>query len=135
MKRWIVVSLAVLAFLSAFLGGQLWDKAVGFSEKQPVNHIVLFHLKPTTSEADVSAMLSDAKVLLKKIPGVLDVTIGRKALDNRDVHIKDYEVGLYIKLSEVSDLKVYAPSPEHQEFMRKNSQKIDSFKVIDFYGT
>lgn len=134
MKRWVIAFATALTFLGSLWIGQFLPKAVAADENPPVHHIILFDLKPTTSESDLAAMMTDAKDLLAKIPGVLELEMGRKALDNRDVHIKDYDVGLYIKLSKLSDLEVYILSPQHQEFIRRNRFKWDTFKMIDFYG-
>lgn len=43
---------------------------------------------------------------------------------------QDYEIGVWIKLSEIFDLKVYSPSPQQSEFMANNSREIDIVTVI-----
>ena len=74
------------------------------------------------------------KALLSQIPGVLEVSFGKKALDNRDIHIKDYDVGLYVKWENLETHKTYGPHILHQVLLKLYSAQWASVKIIDFYG-
>lgn len=108
--------------------------AIALQTQKPVNHIVLFDLKPTVTPEEVEEIAIDSERLLSEIPGVLEVEVGTKARDDRDIHIKDYDLAVYVKLSQNSDLEVYSPHPNHQELLQKHRAKFDKIQVIDFYG-
>ncbi|MCT7986042.1 Dabb family protein [Laspinema sp. A4] len=100
----------------------------------PVHHIVLIKLQPDVTPEEIEQTIEDNRRLISAIPGVLEVSLGPKARDDRDVHLKDYNLGLYVKLSQNADLDIYGPHPNHQEFLRRNRAKIANIQVIDFYG-
>lgn len=113
---------------------QIAQEVTVFPENKVVHHIALFNLRPETTNDDVEKFIAVAEDLLPQIPGVLDVDLGRKARDEREVHFKDYDLALYVKLSQNSDLDVYAPHEKHQEFIQQASPKLELLQVIDFYG-
>ncbi|NJN71529.1 MAG: Dabb family protein [Limnothrix sp. RL_2_0] len=102
--------------------------------EQAIHHIVLFELAVTTTAADTQAIIDDGIQLLSKIPGVLTVDLGLKARQDREVHVKDYQLGLYVKLESNTDLDVYSPHPNHQEFLARHKTKWTKVQVIDFSG-
>ncbi|MGB2924313.1 MAG: Dabb family protein, partial [Limnothrix sp.] len=74
-----------------------------------VHHIVLFELAVTTTGVDAQTIIDDGVALLSEIPGVLEVDLGLKARQDREIHIKNYQLGLYVKLKSNDDLDVYSP--------------------------
>lgn len=99
-----------------------------------LHHIVLFELANSTSEADTQAIIDDGIELLSQIPGVLKVDLGIKARENRDVHIKNYQLALYVQLESEADLDVYSPHEHHQEFLARHKTKWTKVQVVDFFG-
>ena len=103
---------------------------------KPLHHIVLFDLKETISAEDKAKIVMAGETLLSAIPGVVEVQLGDKARENREVHIKNYDLALYVQFESNADLDVYSPHENHQEFIKIVSPMLgeDGFKVIDFYG-
>ena len=67
-----------------------------------------------------------------RIPGVEAVWVGPKGLDDRPLHIKDYDVALCVRLKSLADLKTYAAHPQHQELVAKWKTRA-TWRVADFY--
>jgi len=98
----------------------------------PVVHVVLFDLTAADPADHARALADDARRLLRDIPGVESVWAGPKAVDDRDVHVKDYEVALCVRLRSLADLKAYGPHPQHRELVDKWKGRA-TWRVIDFY--
>jgi stress responsive alpha/beta barrel protein len=96
----------------------------------PVLHVVLFTLGPG---GDATTLAADCRRLLKDIPGVDEVRVGAKAVDDRDVHVKDYDVALLVRLHRLGDLPGYQAHPRHRELVDAWRPKA-RWRVIDFYG-
>ena len=75
-----------------------------------VEHLVLFKLKPEATEAQVEAMFGGLRDLKAKIPGIVDLSVGRNFTDRG----KGYEIGLTVRLGGRSELAEYLPHPAHQ---------------------
>ena len=133
-KHWLAVGLSLSVVPGAIALDRLLTRPGVADEPQSVHHIVLFDLKPTATEADIANMMTDGEAWLSRIPGVVDVQIGLKARDERDNHIKDYDVALYVELAQAADLDIYGPHPNHQAFVRRYTPLVEKFQVIDFYG-
>ena len=99
-----------------------------------VHHIVLFELKEDITKAETLSIIDDGIELLGKIPGVINVDLGLKARENRDVHIKNYQLALYVFLRSNADLDIYSPHTNHQEFLVRHKAKWTNVQVIDFFG-
>jgi hypothetical protein len=98
----------------------------------PVVHVVLFDLTAADATADARALADDSRRLLAGIPGVESVWVGPKALDDRDAHVKDYDVALSVRLRGLEDLKAYAAHPQHRELVERWKGRA-TWRVIDFY--
>ena len=105
-----------------------------FAGEASVHHVVLLDLKDDVTPEQVEEMITVCKALLSQIPGVLEVSFGKKAREDRAIHIKDYDVGLYVKWENIETGKVYGPHILHKSFGKLYKQFIAGFKVIDFYG-
>jgi hypothetical protein len=104
------------------------------SSQPPVHHLVLIQLQPDVTPEEIEQTIEDHQRLISAIPGVLEVSLGPQARDDREVHLNDYDLGLYVKLSKNADLDIYGPHPNHQEFLTRHRSKIANIRVIDFYG-
>lgn len=98
----------------------------------PIVHVVLFDLTGPDPSADTRAIADDSRRLLAGIPGVESVWVGPKALDDRDVHVKDYDVALCVRLRSLDALKSYGPHPQHRELIERWKGRA-TWRVIDFY--
>lgn len=98
----------------------------------PIVHVVLFDLTAPDATADARALAEDSRRLLAGIPGVESVWVGPKALDDRDAHIKDYDVALSVRLRSLEDLRSYASHPQHRELVERWKGRA-TWRVIDFY--
>lgn len=105
-----------------------------FADESSVYHVVLVNLKDGVTPEQVEEMFTVGKALISQIPGVLEVSFGKKALENRDVHIKDYDVGLCVKWEKLETGKVYGPHILHQSFLKLYGPLVGGMKIIDFYG-
>lgn len=100
----------------------------------PIHHIVLFTLADTTGPTETQAIIDDGLTLLGAIPGVLKVDLGLQARADREVHIKDYQLALYVQLESGAALDAYGPHANHQEFLQRHKAKWTKVQVIDFFG-
>lgn len=133
MKNLLIISLGILALIITFtLGNNYYLKAD--QSQKPIHHVVLLKLKPDAAEENLPPIIVAGEELLSQIPGVLEVELGTKARDERAVHFKDYDLGVYVKMSQVSDLDVYGPHEKHLAFIDQASPKLDLIQVLDFYG-
>ena len=98
----------------------------------PIVHVVLFDLAAPDAAADARALAEDSRRLLAGIPGVESVWVGPKALDDRDAHVKDYDVALCVRLKSLADLPAYAAHPQHQELVAKWKGRA-TWRVVDFF--
>ncbi len=127
--RRAVVLLVVLGALSLARGG-----VAQIEPGPPVLHVVLFAWNPGMSPADESQFLEDSRRLLAGIPGVQEVRGGRKAADQRDVHVKDYDVAVSVRLRSLADLPPYAADARHVELLAKWKGRILRSRVVDFFA-
>ena len=108
--------------------------ASAFADEANVHHIVLLDLKDDVTPEQIEEMITVGEALLSDIPGVLEVSMNTKAREDRDVHIKDYDVALYVKWETNETGDVYAPHVLHQTFLKLYKSLFAGVKVIDFYG-
>lgn len=97
----------------------------------PLVHVVLFDLAEGATADEARALADDSRRLLRDIPGVESVWAGPKAFDDRDAHVKDYDVALCVRLRTLGDLKAYATHPRHRELVEKWKTRA-TWRVVDF---
>jgi hypothetical protein len=108
--------------------------ASAFAGGPAVFHIGLIDLKDDVTAEQVEELIIVTQALISNIPGVLEVSINKKAIDDRDIHIKDYDVGLCVKWENIETGKGYGPHILHQTWYKLHKPMIQGIKVIDFYG-
>jgi hypothetical protein len=123
----------VLAAAVAVLAAPAFPQSPVPAAEPDVLHIVLFALEAGAKPEEAAELIADSRRLLPQVPGVEAVWVGRKAKDDRDVHVKDYEVGLLVRVRGVSDLPAYASHPKHRELVEKWRGRAH-WKVIDFFA-
>ena len=85
-----------------------------------VDHVVLFRLKDTTSEAQVDRAIQAINELSAKIPQVLSIRAGR----NFSVRGQSHALVLVSQFRNREDLSVYADHPEHKSVVKEFIQPI-----------
>ncbi len=105
-----------------------------FAGEANVYHVVLLDLKDDVTPKQVEDLITVGEALISHIPGVLKVSIGKKALDDRDIHIKDYDLVLYVKWENIETGKVYGPHILHKSFLKLYGPLVAGLKIIDAYG-
>jgi len=94
--------------------------------------VVLVQFKPGVTQDQMNAMLEQSMARLRSIPGVLTVEAGMKVRDDRPVHIRDYEVGILVRLQDSAVIDPYGAHPLHQSFLQEFQPLFAQVKVIDF---
>ena len=125
MKKFIMAMVLVITILFS---------ASAFAGEATVHHVVLFDLKDDVTPEQVEECITVGKALISQIPGVLEVSLGKKAQDHRKIHVKDYDLGLYVKWENLETGKVYGPHILHKSFGKLFKPLFAGFKVIDAYG-
>ena len=100
----------------------------------PLHHLVLVSFTESSTAEQRQQVVDDSLTLLQQIPGVETVAAGRKARADRPVHIKDYDVAIYVRLSDEKALDAYSAHPKHVQLLQRNKPVIASIKVIDFFS-
>ena len=125
MKKFIMAMVLVTTILFS---------ASAFAGEPNVHHVVLIDLKDDVTPEQVEELITVGEALISHIPGVLEVSINKKARDDRDIHIKDYDLVLYVKWESLETGKVYGPHILHQSFLKLYGPLVASLKIIDAYG-
>jgi hypothetical protein len=126
------LTVRAVALAAALGAGALLARAQAQPASAPLVHVVLFDLAADATPAEVQALADDSRRLLPGIPGVEAVWTGPKAVDDRDAHVKDYDVALCVRLKSLQDLKSYAAHPQHQELVAKWKGRA-TWRVVDFF--
>ena len=108
--------------------------APAFAGEACVHHVVLFDLKDEVTPEQITEFITVGTALLSQIPGVQEVSINKKARDDREIHIKDYDVALYVRWENNEAGNVYGPHPLHQTLIKLYKSQWAGVRVIDFYG-
>jgi hypothetical protein len=82
----------------------------------------------------VEEMITVGRALLSKIPGVLEVSFGKKAREDRPVHIKDYDLTVYVRWENNETGNVFGPRILHQTLLKLYGPLVTRLRIIDFYG-
>lgn len=125
MKKFIIAIILVATMLFS---------ASAFAAEPNVHHVVLLNLKDGVTPNQVEEMITVTKALLSKIPGVLEVSVGKKAREDRPVHIKDYDCAIYVKWETNETGNVYGPHILHQSLLKLYGPLFTRLRIIDFYG-
>ena len=105
-----------------------------FAGEPNVHHVVLCNLKDGVTPKQVEEMITVGKALLSKIPGVLEVSFGKKAREDRPIHIKDYDLAIYVKWENNETGNIYGPHILHQTLLKLYGPLVAGWRIIDFYG-
>lgn len=103
---------------------------VAETTKRALDHVVLFKLNPGEPTAAADEMVADMLCELAAIPGAIAVSAGKKLRDDREIHVKDYDVMLTVRLTGLDALATYASHPNHVRLVEKWRPRA-TWRVID----
>jgi hypothetical protein len=92
-----------------------------------VQHLVLIETNVGVTDAQIEGLLDGVTGLKGKIPGVLDVKIGKNFTD-RAPHIS---VAGVITLADKASLAAYGPHPAHQDVLKVLAALAKSVTIAD----
>ncbi len=122
-----------IAFFHLLLVLMFASSNYGFAgQVRPIHHIVLVQMKPDVSAQGQQKMLDDTLSMLSQIPGVQQISVGKKVREDRAQHIKNYQIAIHVQLEKEADLDVYGAHPLHNNFIAKHKDKFVSYQVVDF---
>jgi hypothetical protein len=75
-----------------------------------VEHVVLFKVTPEATEEQKERLIAELGALKDKIPGIVDLSVGRNFSDRN----QGFEVGLVVRFVDRAALEAYGPHPAHQ---------------------
>jgi len=77
-------------------------------------HVVFYKMMPGTTEADERSLIDQARRELAKLPGVVNLRVGR----NIDSSAQSYSIALVMDFQDEAALEAYRVHPEHQSFVK-----------------
>ncbi len=93
-----------------------------------VCHMVWFQFKSDAADADIDAVLDDAKSLLGQIPGLESISAGRNFTDRAP----GYGGGLMAILKDKDALPVYAKHPVHVAYAGRIREVAEYVMAMDY---
>ena len=75
-----------------------------------VEHVVLFKTTPEATPEQKERMVQELKKLKDRIPGIVDLTVGRNFSDRN----QGFDIGLVVRFVDRQALEVYLPHPAHR---------------------
>ena len=93
-----------------------------------VEHIVLFKLKPETTQAEKEELLQKLRGLEGKIEGMVSLSAG-ESFTNRH---QGYTIGLVVRFVDKEALARYGPHPEHVPVKAYADQVCEDVIAVDY---
>ena len=94
----------------------------------PVEHQVWFAFKQGTSDERIAFHENGLRSLKDKIPGIIDLKVGRNFTDRAP----GFQLGLSVTLTDKDALDVYGPHPEHKKVAGAIREDADKVMAVDF---
>ncbi|NIP22328.1 MAG: Dabb family protein [Phycisphaerae bacterium] len=96
-------------------------------------HDVYFTLNDK-SDAAQAKLVRDCYKYLSKHPGVVFFAAGERVEEHeRDVNIRDWDIGLHIVFENKDYHDQYQKVPDHQKFIAENKENWKSVRVFDSF--
>lgn len=80
-----------------------------------VEHIVLFRLKPETTEAQKQDLMRGLLALKDQIEGIVDASVG----ENFCERARGYHLGFVVRFTDRASLEAYGPHPAHRKVVEE----------------
>src|SRR5437879_324094 len=75
-----------------------------------IEHVVLFKTIPSATEEQKQRMVEELRGLKDKIPGIVDLSVGR----NFSARNQGFDIGLVVRFESREALEGYLPHPAHR---------------------
>jgi len=103
-------------------------------ENRKLVHSVFFTLKDKSDDA-VGTLIDDCYSYLEESEGIIYFSAGNLVSEHdREVNVKDYQVGLQIVFSNKSSHDKYQKSEKHNIFVERNNKNWAKVRVFDTYS-
>lgn len=93
-----------------------------------IEHLVLFTVRDGISENQEEELVGDLRALKEKVPGVLELTVGR----NFSERSGEYTHGLSARFRTRDELQTYIEHPEHRAVVKKLDELTEGRVVVDY---
>lgn len=93
-----------------------------------IKHIVMFKFEADKKDGELENLIEKLRKLPEKIDDVRSYEIGRNVVEGP----RNYDVVLVSTFDSLEDLKSYAVSEPHQEFLKYMNSCVSDVKVADF---
>ncbi|MGE5672528.1 MAG: Dabb family protein [Mycobacterium leprae] len=94
-----------------------------------IEHIVIFKLKPETTDEQTQTLITRLQGLKEAIPEIVDLTAGKTFTPERG---QGFTVGLVVRFRDREGLAVYGPHPKHVPVKEYVGQICESTLAIDY---
>lgn len=102
------------------------------SKPPAISHVVLIDLHDA---ADAPAAMADCERLLRPIPSVRSLLVGRHIDTGRANVLADYDLGLVIAFDDPAGYSAYVDHPRHVQLVETWRDRMASIRVIDVAQT
>ena len=94
-----------------------------------IEHIVLFKVKPHTTDVAAEKMLDGLRGLVTSVRNIVELSCGRNTSERN----QGFTHGLFVRFQSPSDLEAYITHPEHQRVVAECVRPIvESTIVVDY---
>ncbi len=93
-----------------------------------VEHIVLFKMKPESTEAEKEELLRKLRSLEGKIEGIVSLSAGETFTERH----KGYRIGLVVRFTDREALERYGPHPEHVPVKEYVAKVCEDVIAVDY---
>jgi heme-degrading monooxygenase HmoA len=94
----------------------------------PVNHQVWIKFRDDVPAEHIEEILAGLRALRGKVPGILDLNVGRNFTERANGH----QYGLMVILQDKAALEAYGPHPQHVEVAKKIRASAESALALDY---
>lgn len=128
---WIVALVAICAAAVLFSTKEklVMAQSAGAGSKW-LAHMVYFTLKDSTP-AGRQKLVDACNKYLGDEPGIVFFAVGTPADYDREVNVRDFDVGLHVVFSDKASHDAYQTAPKHLKFIEENKPSWSKVRVFD----
>lgn len=140
MYRWIIGSALALCLGVCYfwLDDEKGNLAMAASDQSKADQLVIHNVYFTLAEstpANREKLVAACRKYLVNHPGVVYFACGTLVPDlERDLNVRDWDVGLHIIFENRAAHDRYQPAPDHLKFIEENRSSWKQVRVFDSYG-
>ncbi len=102
------------------------------TQQNPIHHIVLCWLKEP-GNAEHRAKIIETTHSLKKIPGVIEISVGEALPSDRKIADDSFDVGITLTFANAEDMNTYLEHPLHKEALKNSLMPLVGKVVVYDY--